>query len=251
MRKLRLILFAPVLILASCVTYGLIPLESDGVKIKHARGEQSLIDVRENMAVAVSAQVYNSRIYFNVLVKNFTDKSVYVDDSKATLSEDAVGTDYSNPIKVYDADEYYQKRKSEITTGQILMAVGTTLSLMDAGRSTTVVQERYYARGPGRHRYYRGFGTYTYTTYDPGLAALQTEIAFSNVREYVNGTNAELDYLRNTLFFPTDIDPKTEYYGLIIADFGDQVESTMRLDLTFAGSPFTFVFQKAKYEYGG
>jgi hypothetical protein len=203
------------------------------------------------MAVAVSAQVYNGLIYFNVLVKNFTDKSMYVDDSKAQLTEDDMGTGYHNAIKVYDADEYYQKRKSQIVAGQVFMVMSTGLTMMNAGRTTTTVREPIYAYGPGRHRYYRGFGTYTYTTYDPGLAALQTEIAFDNVRTYVNGTNAELAYLRDTLFYPSDIDPKTEYYGLIIAEFGEQVESQMRLDLEFAGTPFTFVFQKAKYEYGG
>jgi hypothetical protein len=248
MRKIKFLLFAPVLILASCVSYGLIPQASDGVTIKHTRGEQSLIAVRENMAVAVSAQVYNGLIYFNVLVKNFTDKSMYVDDSSAVLTEDNAETGYANPIKVYDAGEYYDKRKSQIVASQVFVAVSTGLSLMNAGRTTTTVHQPYYVSGPGRHRYYRGFGTYTYSTYDPGLAALQTEIAFSNVRNYVNGTNAELDYLRDTLFFPTDIDPKTEYYGLIIAEFGEQVESQMRLDLEFAGTPFTFVFQKAKFE---
>jgi hypothetical protein len=253
MRRIRFLLFVPVLALASCVSFSLIPQSTEGVTIKHTRGEQSLLAANENMAVAVSAQVYNDLIYFKVIVKNFTDTSFYVDDSRVQLTEDALGTGFSNSVKVYDADEYYHRRKEQIVAGQVMMVMGAALSAMDAGRRTTYVTETYpvYHRGR-RGSYYRGFGTYTYRTYtyDYGRSALETEIAFSNVANYVNGTNAELQYLADTLFYPTDVDANSEYFGIIVAELGEQVDAQMRLNVEFAGTPFTFVFQKSKFEYG-
>ncbi|MGA2480822.1 MAG: hypothetical protein ABSG63_18920 [Spirochaetia bacterium] len=253
MRRIRFLFFIPILALASCASYSLIPMPEEGVTIKHTRGEQSLLAAKENMAVAVSAQVYNDLIYFKVIVKNFTDKSIYVDDSRVELNEDAGGTGFSNPVKIYGADEYYQRRKEQIVAGQVMMVMGAAISAMDAGRRTTYVTETYpvYHRGR-RGSYYRGFGSYTYRTYtyDYGRAALETEIAFSNVASYVNGTNAELQYLQDTLFYPTDIDANSEYFGIIVAELGEQIDAQMRLNLQFAGTPFTFVFQKSKFEYG-
>jgi hypothetical protein len=253
MRRIRFLLFVPILALASCVSFSLIPQPTEGVTIKHTRGEQSLLAANENMAVAVSAQVYNDLIYFKVIVKNFTDKSFYVDGSRVQLTEDALGTGFSNSVKVYDADEYYHRRKEQIVAGQVMMVMGAAFSAMDARRRTTYVTETYpvYTRGR-RGYYYRGFGTYTYRTYtyDYGRAALETEIAFSNVATYVNGTNAELQYLQDTLFYPADIDANSEYFGIIVAELGEQVDAQMRLNVEFAGTPFTFVFQKSKFEYG-
>jgi hypothetical protein len=253
MRRIRFLFFLPVLVLASCVSYSLIPVATEGVTVKHTRGEQSLLAANENMAVAVSAQVYNDLIYFKVIVKNFTDKSMYVDDGSVQLTEDALGTGFSNTVKVYDADEYYQRRKEQIVAGQVMMVMGAAMSVMDSGRRTTYVTETYpvYVRGRRGH-YYRGFGSYTYRTYtyDYGRSALETGIAFSNVATYVNGTNAELQYLKDTLFYPTDIEAGSEYFGIIVAELGEQVDAQMRLDLEFAGTPFTFSFQKSRIEYG-
>jgi hypothetical protein len=241
----------PVLALASCVSFALVPQATEGVTIKHTRGQQSLLAAKENMAVAVSAQVYNDLIYFNVIVKNFTDRSIYVDDSKVSLSEDAIGTGFSNTVKVYDAEEYYKKRKEQIVAGQVMMAVAAGLSALDAPRRNTYVTRTYVYTG--RNRYYRGFSrSYTYETYttDYGRAALETSIAFTSVATYINGTNAELQYLADTLFYPTDIDANSEYFGIVVAELGEQVDATMRLDMEFDGTPFTFVFQKSKFEYG-
>jgi predicted peptidase len=79
---------------------------------------------------------------------------------------------------------------------------------------------------------------------------MEREIAFANVRDYVNGTNMELEYLQNTLFYPSDIDPGNEYYGIIISEFGKSSDSAMRLSFSFADVPFRFSFEKQQIKYG-
>ena len=79
---------------------------------------------------------------------------------------------------------------------------------------------------------------------------MEREIAFSNVREYINGTNAELDYLQNTLFYPSDVDSNGEYFGIIVADLGKAANAEMTLSIDFAGVPFKFTFQKQQISYG-
>ena len=129
------------------------------------------------------------------------------------------------------------------------------MSTANAGYSrttTTVTTGRYTSYGPGRRSYYRGFQTTTYTTttYDSALAEYQREVAFSNVRDYINGTNRELDYLKDTLFFPTDIDPHGEYYGLVVAQMGEEAESLMKLSVDFDAMHFDFNFRKDQIQAG-
>ena len=135
------------------------------------------------------------------------------------------------------------------------VAVAGVMSTLDAGRTTTtttVTTGHYSSYGRGRRSYYRGFQTTTYTTttYDSALAEYQREVAFSNVRDYINGTNRELDYLRDTLFSPTDIDPHGEYYGLVVAKMGESAESLMKLSVDFDNMHFDFNFRKDQIALG-
>jgi hypothetical protein len=192
-------------------------------------------------------------VYFQLIVRNLTDHSIYVDDSKISLTESAPQWIFPANVKVYDADEYLRIRQKQILAGQVMMAVAAGIATMDAGRSTTYTYGYYREYGYGRRSYYRGFGTYSYTTYtyDSARAAYERDIAFSNVRDYVNGTNRELDYLKDTLFFPSDIDVNGEYYGLVVADLGDPTDAMMKLRIEFEREHFDFNFQKSKIGYGG
>jgi hypothetical protein len=203
----------------------------------------------DSMAVVVSAQIDQDQIYFQIIVKNLSDKSLYVDDSRIRLTETSPLGGFPADVKVYGADEYLKMRQKQILAGQIFVAVAGAMSTMNAGQTTTtttVTTGRYSSYGPGRRSYYRGFETTTYTTYtyDSALADYQREVAFSNVREYINGTNRELDYLRDTLFFPSDIDPHGEYYGLVVTKMGESAESLMKLSVEFANMHFDFNFRK-------
>jgi hypothetical protein len=239
------------LVFVSCTTYRLVPLGDAETELKLNRGNQVANALKERIGVSASADIVGNLIYFHIVVTNFRDNSIYVDDAHATLSEEELLDPTSNTLLVYRADEYYQKRKKEILTGQVLMAVTAAMSAADAGRTTTRTTTRYYSYQPGRNRYYRVYGTYTSTTYsyDSARAAMQREIAFANVREYVNGTNQELDYLQDTLFYPSDIAPGAEYYGIIVSEFGKTNDTMLHLDLDFAGVPFKFTFEKQKFQY--
>jgi hypothetical protein len=242
-------------VLTSCVTYQLVPQESESTTIRHNRGAQTLMSGNDSIAVVVSAQVYEDLIYFQIIVKNLTDQSLYVDDSHVKLTETSPQGGFPADIRVYGADEYYKKRQKEITAGQIIMAVAAAMSTMDAGRTTTtttVTTGHYSSYGRGRRSYYRGFETRTYTTYtyDSARAAYERDVAFSNVRDYINGTNRELDYLRDTLFFPSDIDPHGEYYGVVVADFGEHAEALMTLSTQFGDLWFNFNFRKDRINLG-
>ena len=239
--------------LTSCVTYRLVPQESDGTTIKHNRGTQTLMSGNDSMAVVVSAQVNGDLIYFQTIVKNLTERSLYVDDTHIRLTESSPLSGFPVDIRVYGADEYLRIRQNQILTGQIMMAVAAGVSTMNAGRSRTTVTTGYYSSyGHGRRSYYRGFGTYTYTTYtyDSARAAYERDIAFSNVRDYINGTNRELDYLRDTLFFPMDIEPHDEYYGLVVAELGERSEALMKFSVDFGNSHFDFNFRKDQINLG-
>jgi hypothetical protein len=234
-----------VVLLSSCITYRLVPQETSGNRIKYDRGNQVLFAHDDKMAVATSAQVYKGRIYFNVLAKNLTEREMHLEDSGATLVE--IGIDgKSLPIKVYRAEEYYEKRKIEIVTGQVLMVLSAALSTINAGRSTSYTNGNYSVYGQNRNHYYSGFGSYNSvtTTYDPAAAAMEREIAFANVRDYANGTRQELDYLKDTLFFPSDVGANGEYFGIIVSDFGGSDASYMIFELGFESSRFRFEFNK-------
>lgn len=255
MKPGRLLLVGLLAVLTSCVTYRLVPEESENTTIKHNRGAQTLMSGNDSIAVVVSAQVNQDQIYFQIIVKNLSDQSLYVDDSRIRLTETSPLGGFPAEIKVYGADEYLKMRQSEILAGQIMMAVAAGMSTANAGYSrttTTVTTGHYSSYGRGRRSYYRGFDTYTYTTYtyDSAQAAYESYIAFSNVREYINGTNRELDYLRDTLFFPSDIDPHGEYYGLVVTKMGEPAEALMKLSVEFGNMHFDFNFRKDQINLG-
>jgi hypothetical protein len=229
-----------------------VPQESENTTIKHNRGAQTLMSGNDSIAVVVSAQVNGDLIYFQTIVKNLSDRSLYVDDTHIKLTETSPLGGFPADIKVYGADEYLKMRRGQILAGQVMMAVAAGMSTMNAGRSTTVTTGYYSSYGRGRRSYYRGFGSYTYTTYtyDSARAAYERDIAFSNVRDYINGTNRELDYLRDTLFFPTDIEAHDEYYGLVIAELGEHSEALMKLSVDFGNSHFDFNFRKDQINLG-
>lgn len=237
------------LVMVSCTTFRLVPVGDAETTLKYNRGNQVATALKDRIGVTASADIVGHLIYFHIVVTNFRDTGVYVDDTSARLSEEDLLGSYSDNLPVYRADDYYQQRKREIIAGQVLMAVSAAMSTADAGRTTTRTTVRTY--GYSRHRYYRVYGTYTYTTYsyDSARAAMEREIAFANVREYVNGTNQELDYLQNTLFYPSDIAPGAEYYGIVVSEFGKTDDTTLHLDLEFAGVPFRFTFEKQKFQY--
>ena len=242
-------------VLTSCMTWQIVPQASENTTIKFNRGQQTLFSGNDSVAVVVSAQLDREQIYFQIIVKNLSDQNLYVDDSHIRLTETSPLGGFPAEVKVYGADEYYKMRQKEILAGQIFVAVAGVMSTLDAGRTTTtttVTTGHYSSYGRGRRSYYRGFQTTTYTTttYDSALAEYQREVAFSNVRDYINGTNRELDYLRDTLFYPTDIDPHGEYYGLVVAKMGESAESLMKLSVEFDNMHFDFNFRKDQIALG-
>ena len=242
-------------VLTSCMTWQIVPQASENTTIKFNRGQQTLFSGNDSVAVVVSAQLDREQIYFQIIVKNLSDQNLYVDDSHIRLTETSPLGGFPAEVKVYGADEYYKMRQKEILAGQIFVAVAGVMSTMDAGRTTTtttVTTGHYSSYGRGRRSYYRGFQTTTYTTttYDSALAEYQREVAFSNVRDYINGTNRELDYLRDTLFYPTDIDQHGEYYGLVVAKMGESAESLMKLSVDFDNMHFDFNFRKDQIALG-
>ena len=242
-------------VLTSCMTWQIVPQASENTTIKFNRGQQTLFSGNDSVAVVVSAQLDREQIYFQIIVKNLSDQNLYVDDSHIRLTETSPLGGFPAEVKVYGADEYYKMRQKEILDGQIFVAVAGVMSTLDAGRTTTtttVTTGHYSSYGRGRRSYYRGFQTTTYTTttYDSALAEYQREVAFSNVRDYINGTNRELDYLRDTLFYPTDIDPHGEYYGLVVAKMGESAESLMKLSVEFDNMHFDFNFRKDQIALG-
>jgi hypothetical protein len=225
-----------------------VPQGDEDTTIRYNRGNQIANALKDRIGVSVSADVVGNLIYFHIIVKNFREQNLYVDDASAQLTEEGLVDPFSGNRRVYRADEYYQKRQGEIVAGQIIMALSAVMSTANAGRSTSHTTVYY-----GRNRYYRGYGTYSYTTYtyDSARAAMEREVAFANVRDYVNGTNMELEYLQNTLFYPSDVDPGSEYYGIVISEFGKTDDSKMTLSLVFGNVPFRFTFEKQKLQYSG
>jgi hypothetical protein len=252
MKALYALTLAAIIILTSCVTYRLLPLEDPYTSIKYNRGTPVLHALNDRIGVAVSSQVHGGRIYFQLIVRNFTEGSLHLDDASARLSERDATDIAPGDVRIYRAEEYYQLRRNEILTGQVLMTVAAAMSTANAGRSTSYSRGYYTTYGHTRNSYYRGYGSYSATiySYDSAKAAMEREIAFSNVRAYINGSNAELDYLQNTLFYPSDIDANGEYFGIIVAELGKTENTEMSLSLDFGGAPFRFAFQKQQISYG-
>ena len=237
-----------VLLFSSCVSYQMIPVESEDTTIRTNRGSQILMSSRDAITVAASAEITGKKIYLHLLVKNNTDQFSEVNDDDVKLVEwsEETGT---RSLYVYHADEYYQKRRKEIITGQVLMAISAALSSFNAGYSTYNTYGNYNYSGYGRSGYYSGFGSYTGTTtvYSSAQAALEREIAFSRAQNYINGGNAELEYLKNALFYPSEIPPHGEYYGIIVAEMGSSSSSQMEYRLVIAGERMVLRFNKEEY----
>jgi hypothetical protein len=252
MKTVHVFLIVTTVSLFSCATYRLLPQEDLDNTIKYTRGTQVLYALKDQIGVAITSEVNVDRIYFQLVVRNFRDSSLYLDDSSVKLSEIDATEAAPVDLKVYRADEYYQLRRKQIVTAQVLMAVSAAMSTANAGNSTSYTRGNYSAYGHTRNNYYRGYGSYSSTTYtyDSAKAAMEREIAFSNVRDYVNGTNAELDYLHNTLFYPSDIDSNGEYFGIVVAELGKAANTQMTLRMNFAGVPFKCTFQKQQVDYG-
>lgn len=233
---------------ASCITYQMIPVESNGNDVRTNRGSQILISEHPEIIIASSAEVTRQRIYLHLLVKNKSDHYITVDDNDVKLLEWNTGSG-TQALYVYHAEEYYKKRRTQIITGQVLMIVSAAMSSYNAGTSTYRSNGSFNYSGYGRNGYYSGFGSYTGTTtvYNSAQAAYERDIAFSNAQNYIHGGNAELEYLRNALFYPSEIPPNGEYYGLVVAEMGSTTESQMEYRITIAGEEFILRFNKQTY----
>ena len=236
-------LIGAILLVSSCMTYRLTPLTDYETSVTLNRGIPMASAVKDEIGVAVSAEVKRNLIYFKVYVKNFRQDLIRVDDSSASLVENG-----SNSLKVYGADEYYKQRQGQIITGEVLMVLSAALSAANAGysRSTTYGNYSY-----SRNNYYRVYGTYSATTYtyDSAAAAMQRDVAFSNVNQYINGGTAELEFLKNALFYPSDVEANGDYYGIIVAELGEVTASAMDFSITLGGSKFRFKFNKEEVSY--
>jgi hypothetical protein len=241
------------LVLASCVSYRLVPQGGGDSEIRYDRGKAVLSQLKDRIGVAVSTEVVGNYVYFHTVVKNFLDNDLNVDDSGTQLSEDVPQDLYRAPLKVYRADEFYQMRRGQIIAGQVLMAISAAMATANAGRSSSYTSGYYSVYGQTRNDYYSGYGTYSASTYtyDSAKAAMEREIAFANVRDYVNGTNQELSFLQNTLFYPSTVGPGEEYYGIIVSELGQTKDATMNLTLEFGLVQFDFVFHKEQISYSG
>jgi len=192
MKKLAYALVGLCLLVTSCMTYSITPRADSDNKIRRNRGTPTISAVKDKLGLAVSAEQNGNLIYFKLYVKNFRDDMVSVDDSVTSLTEGIATAPSAKPLKVYDADEYYKKRRGEIITGQVLMAISAAMSTANAGYSRSTTYGTY-----SRNDFYHSYGTYSSTTYsyDAAAAAMERNIAFSNVNQYVRGGNAELDFL--------------------------------------------------------
>jgi hypothetical protein len=239
---------ALVLLFTSCVSYQMIPVQSEDTTIRTNRGSQILISSRDDITVAASAEVTGNRIYLHLLVGNNSDQFSRVNDDSVELVEWSTESQRRS-LHVYHADEYYQKRRKEIITGQVLMIASAALSSFNAGYSTYNTYGNYNYSGYGRGGYYSGFGSYSGTTtvYNPAQAALEREIAFSRAQNYINGSNSELEYLKNALFYPSEIPPHGEYYGIVVAEMGSSSSSQMEYTLAVAGERMVLRFNKEAY----
>jgi hypothetical protein len=200
-------------LLASCMTYRLVPQGGGESEIRYDRGKAVLSQLKDRIGVAVSTEVVGRYVYFHTFVKNFRDDDLYVDDGGALLSENVSRDLYQTPPKVYRAADYYKMIRGEIIAGQVLMAVSAALATSNAGRSSSYTTGSYSVYGQTRDNYYSGYGAYSASTYtyDSAKAAMEREIAFANVRDYVNDTDQELSFLQNTLFYPSTVGPGEEY----------------------------------------
>ncbi len=236
MRRLAIPLLAASIFLSSCATYSLTPRSGSDEKIRYNRGIPTISAVKDGIGVAVSSEVSGSQIFFKLYIKNYRDEVLSVDDSAARLEESGTS------VKVYRADEYFKKRRNEITTGKVLMVISAALSTSNAGYSSSTT----YGTYSRNDFYHHGSGTFssTTTTYDPSAAALERDIAFARVDQYAKGGDAELNFLKNALFYPSDVEPGGEYYGIIVADFGERAASTMDFSIFLDSTPFSFTFDK-------
>jgi hypothetical protein len=143
MKTVHVFLIVATVSLFSCATYRLLPQEDLDNTIKYTRGTQVLYALKDQIGVAITSEVNVDRIYFQLVVRNFRDSSLYLDDSSVKLSEIDATEAAPVDLKVYRADEYYQLRRKQIVTAQVLMAVSAAMSTANAGNSTSYTRGNY------------------------------------------------------------------------------------------------------------
>jgi hypothetical protein len=219
----------------SCSSYMFTVVDSDDTSALYHRGQAYGVSHTPDVDVISHADFDNGAIRFSLIIGNTSDEVVAVREGQISLygSEYQSGPWYS--IEVFEARSYFEKRRRQIVTGQVLMAVSAALEASTAGYSSGTVSG-FSSSG----RYYSA----RYTSYSPALASAEIDRISNTTASYIRGGNAEIQWLEDNLLFPSDILPEHSYSGFVFADDGDVDFLWYRLDLRFRDRPISVFFRK-------
>ncbi len=211
------------LVLSSCATFRFEPLPSEGVTVKTNRGQLYPVYDSNSFEVIVKPEFRGGEVMYKISVYNKTDGSVLVSDEDFTVQSSPDMKKWE-PVRTYTSDEYYAKEKSEYIAGAVLLAVATIGSELDYVYTHTTTTTVYTYNYGVYHRY-----RIKTVRVDPVGREYALYHNFELISDYAHEGRHWLKLLENNLFYEADIEPDSEYFGLIFSKQSDDEYYRVRI----------------------
>lgn len=201
----------------SCATYHFVPIPSDQIQVIQERSAYYPVYKDETIGMIIHPVYVEQDMMIKVAIRNYSGKAISFTDTDFSVfeSDDRI---IWKKLKVYTSDEYYKKEKVEYIAGAVLLALGTAADSINAGRGYATTSGTIY--GGSRYGSYSGIYNSSTSFYDPTAAELARQRNAQRVSQYNQSSKQWLDMLEHNLFYNVDLQPNTEYFGLVFAEKG-------------------------------
>jgi hypothetical protein len=226
-------------VLGSCTTFVMVPQEDRDTDVRYQRGDAYAVSEREGLALFSFSAYQGKQLLLQFTIANTSeDGFLSVDEGSFRLfqAENELGP--WTELPVWEAREYFRRRKTQIRTAQVLTVLSASLQSASAGYSSGTVSG------------YSSNGTYysaRYTSYDSTLAAIEQRQIANTAAGYIEGGEAELAWLDANLLFPSQVQAGQAYTGVLFADSGVRNAPWYRLEYSIEGRRDEIIIFRDEY----
>jgi hypothetical protein len=228
-----------VLLMSSCTTFVMIPREDPDTQVSYIRGDAFAVSDRDSVDLFSYAEYQGNQILLVFTIANPSENvPLAFDEGSFTLHQGPSALGPWSELEVFEARDYFRRRKSQIRTAQVLTIISASLQATNTGYSTSTVSG------------YTSSGTYysaRVNSYNPGLAAIEQQQIYNNASNYIAGGEAELAWLESNLLFPSVIGPGSSYSGALFAQSGKRSEAWYRLSFSIGGERDEIIIFRDEY----
>jgi hypothetical protein len=218
MKKVLIIVCVACIILSSCTTYKFRPIADDGITLRNNRGDVYPYFINDDVEICIVPSYIESDIALKITVLNKEIDLLQLSDTDFELYNSNDGYLWQK-MEVYTSEKYYSKEKTEYTVGAVLMVLSAASSSASAGYGSSNTYGTY--NGNTRYGSYSGSYYSRTTYYDPTAAQIAQQRNQENVNNYARNGQQWLDFLKENLFYSTDLQKGYMYYGIVFGKSGD------------------------------